>query len=63
MRYKHYKYHIMSFKLFNILTSFSNYINKILSEKLDIFIIAYSHNIMIYTNKKSYIALVQLIFN
>ena len=39
----------MPFGLCNILTNFQNYINKILAEKLDIFIIIYLDNIFIYT--------------
>ena len=36
----------------NILTILEDYINKILAEKLDIFIIVYSNNIFIYTENK-----------
>ena len=39
----------MFFDLFNTLTTFSDYINKILSEKLDIIIIIYLNNILIYS--------------
>ena len=38
----------MLFKLFNILVDFQGYINKILAEKLEIFIIIYLNNIFIY---------------
>lgn len=38
----------MLFKLFNILVSFQSYINKILAEKLNMFIIVYFDNIFIY---------------
>ena len=38
----------MSFGLSNALASFQVYINKILAEKLDIFIIVYLDNIFIY---------------
>ena len=40
----------MSFGLINIPVSFQKYINKILTEKLDIFIIVYLENIFLYTN-------------
>ena len=39
----------MSFGLSNTLASFQGYINKILAEKLDIFVIVYLNNILIYT--------------
>ena len=38
----------MSFRLTNILATFEDYINKILTEKLDIFVIMYLNNILIY---------------
>ena len=39
----------MLFGLSNILATFQKYINKILAEKLDIFIIVYLDDILIYT--------------
>lgn len=39
----------MSFGLSNTLTSFQGYINNVLAKKLDIFMIIYLDNIMIYT--------------
>ena len=39
----------MFFGLFNALASFQSYINKILAEKLNIFVIVYLDNILIYT--------------
>ena len=39
----------MSFGLFNAPASFQGYINKILAEKLDIFVIVYLDDIFIYT--------------
>ena len=39
----------MPFDFFNIPIIFQKYINKILAEKLDIFIIVYLNNILIYT--------------
>ena len=44
----------MFFRLFNAPTSFHNYINKILVEKLDIFVIVYLDDIFIYTKKPSW---------
>ena len=46
--YCHFKYQIRRFKLFNISKSFQTYINKILAQKLDIFVIIYLDNIFIY---------------
>ena len=43
----------MPFRLSNAPTSFQGYINKILAEKLDIFIIVYLDDILIYTKDKS----------
>lgn len=37
--YTHFEYQMMSFDLFNTSTSFQSYINKIMVEKLDIFVI------------------------
>ncbi len=42
----------MSFRLTNALATFQGYINKILTEKLDIFMIMYFNNILIYTKSK-----------
>ena len=39
----------MLFSLFNTSASFQGYINKILVKKLDIFVIVYLDNILIYT--------------
>ena len=40
---------MMSFRLSNPPTSFPGYINKILAEKFDIFVIVYLDDILIYT--------------
>ena len=48
-RYGHFEYQVMPFGLSNALASFQGYINKILAEKLDIFVIVYLDNILIYT--------------
>ncbi len=41
------------FGLTNALAIFQDYINKILAEKLDVFIIVYLNNILIYIKSKS----------
>ena len=46
--YGHFKYQIMFFGLLNAPASFQDYINKNLAKKLDIFIIIYLNNILIY---------------
>ena len=48
-RYGHFKYQVMPFGLSNALVSFQGYIDKILAEKLNIFIIMYLDDIFIYT--------------
>ena len=48
-QYRHLKYQVMLFGLSNTLTIFQGYINKILAEKLDVFVIVYLDNILIYT--------------
>ena len=45
---RHFKYQVMFFGFFNALASFQSYINKILMEKLDIFVIMYLNDILIY---------------
>ena len=51
----------MFFGLTNILASFQGYINKIFAEELDIFVIVYLDDILIYTegNKDSYVAVIR----
>ena len=53
MQYGHFKYQVMSFGFFNTSVSFQDYVNKILAEKLDIFVIMYLDNILIYTKHAS----------
>ena len=48
-QYGYFKYLMMPFGLTNKLASFQRYINKIFVEKLDIFVIIYLDDIMIYT--------------
>ena len=47
--YGHFEYRVMLFGLSNAPASFWGYINKILVEKLDFFIITYLDDILIYT--------------
>ena len=49
-RYGHFEYQVMPFELTNVLASFQVFINKILAEKLDIFVIVYLDDIFIYTD-------------
>ena len=42
----------MPFGLTNTSAIFQDYINKILAEKLDVFVIVYLDNILIYTESK-----------
>ncbi len=51
-RYGHFKYQVMPFRLTNALTTFQGYINNILVEKLDVFVIVYLNDIFIYTKSK-----------
>ena len=46
--YDYFEYQVMPFDLSNASAIFQGYINKILAEKLDIFIIVYLDNILIY---------------
>ncbi len=61
IRYGHFEYQVMPFGLTNAPVTFQNYINKILAEKLDVFVIVYLDNIFIYTKSKSkdYVEVVQ----
>ena len=47
--YSHFKYQVMFFGLSNAPIIFQEYVNKILAKKLNIFIIIYPDNILIYT--------------
>ncbi len=48
-RYGHFEYQVMPFGLWNAPASFKRYINKILTEKLNIYVIVYLDNILIST--------------
>ena len=54
----------MLFGLTNVSASFQEYINKILVEKLDVFVIMYLNNILIQTNdvKDGHVAAIQWVF-
>ncbi len=47
-RYGHFEYQVMPFGLSNAPARFKGYINKILAEKLNIFVIFYLDNILVY---------------
>ena len=47
--YSHFEYQIIPFDLINVPGSFQSHVNKIQAEKLDIFVIVYLDNILIYT--------------
>ena len=49
IRYGHFEYQVMFFGLTITPTIFQGYVNKILAEKLDIFVIVYLDNILVYT--------------
>ena len=48
-QYSHFKYQVMLFGLSNAPAIFQEYVNKILAKKLDIFVIVYLDDILIYT--------------
>ena len=50
-RYGQFKYQVMPFGPTNAPASFQRYINKIFAEKLDIFVIIYLDDILIYTDE------------
>ena len=53
MWYNYFEYQVMSFSSSNILASFQGYVNQILVEKLDIFVIMYLDDILIYIKDAS----------
>lgn len=65
IRYGHFEYQIIFFRFFNTPTSFQAYINKIFIKKLDIFIIVYLDNILIYIKElgQLYMKAIYWVFN
>ena len=51
-RYGHFEYQVIPFGLTNALVTFQGYINKILAEKLNVFVIVYLDDILIYPESK-----------
>ena len=59
-----YKYMIMSFKLINTSAMFQTYINNVLREHLNMFVVMYFNNILVYSkNEKNYKKHVKQILN
>lgn len=48
IRYGHFKYQVMFFSFSNTPATFWSSVNKILAEKLDVFILVYLDDILIY---------------
>ena len=53
MQYNYFQYQVMFFSVFIIFANFQDYINKVLVEKINIFIIIYINNIMIFIKNTS----------
>ena len=51
--YSHFEYKVMSFGLTNTSATFQGFINKILAEKLDVFMIVDLDDILIYTKNEA----------
>lgn len=51
--YGHFEYQVILFGLLKVRVSFQRYLNKILAKKLDVFVIVYLENILIYTKDES----------
>lgn len=53
IRYHYFEYQVMLSRLSNVLTRFQSYMNKILAKKLNIFVIVYLNDIIIYIKGRS----------
>ena len=64
-QYSYFKHQVMFFGLFNTLIIFQKYVIKTLAEKLDIFMIIYLDNILIYTKNlgQFHIEAIHLVFD
>ena len=63
-QFKLYKYIIMSFKLINASATFQTYINNILKEHLNMFVIIYLDDVLVYLkNKKNHKKYIKQILN
>ena len=64
-QYSYFKYQVMPFGFFNSPAIFQGYVNKILAENLNIFVIVYLDDILIYTKDPSqpYIEAIYWILN
>ncbi len=47
-RYNHFEYQVIPFSFSNASVSFQGYINKIIAEKFNIFVVVYLDDILIY---------------
>lgn len=61
-RYGRFEYQVIPFGLFNTLASFQSCINKIIAEKLHVFVIVYLDDILIYINETDYVNSVWWVF-
>lgn len=64
-QYVYFEYQMMPFRLFNTSTSFQGYINKIMAKKVNIFLIIYLNDILIYIKdpSQSHVAAVQWVLD
>ena len=51
--FKLYKYLVMSFELINASATFQTYINNVLREHLDVFVIIYLNDILFYSKNEA----------
>ena len=62
-KYGYFEYKVMLLSLFNVFANFQGYINKILAKKLNIFVMIYLDDILIYTKNPNllYVDVIQWI--